>query len=154
MKKISNAKKIFIDDVSKTATTLQKVSRGISIGEFINMIRHQLKMSQSSLAQRAKVPQSTISRIEKGQKDCTTSMLINILEALSCDLVIAPRLKEPIETIRRKQAMKMARKSSRYLQGTMNLELQEPSSKLLKKIVEQEENELLQGNGNKLWNEE
>ncbi len=154
MKKTLNAEKIFINGVSKNAANLQEITRGLEIGDFIKIIRKQLKMSQSSLAQRAGVPQSTISRIEKGSKNTTQLMLLKILEALSCDLIIAPRLKEPIDTIRDKQAKKMAKKRTRYLQGTMNLEQQEPNKLLLKKLTEQTENELLQGNGTSLWKED
>ncbi len=154
MKNTSTAEKIFIDNVSKAATSLQQATRGLSIGEFIKIIRQQLKMSQQALAKRAKTPQSTISRIEQGQKDASQATLLKILEALSCELVIAPKLREPIDTIRHKQATKVAKKHTRYLQGTMNLEEQEPDTQLLQKLTQEEEHELLQKGGTKLWDEE
>ena len=58
-------------------------------------------------ALRAKTPQSTVSRIESGSTDANLSTLNKILSAMSCDIVIAPVLLEPIDSIRRKQEKKL-----------------------------------------------
>jgi transcriptional regulator with XRE-family HTH domain len=110
-------------------------------------------MSQRILAKRAGVPQSTVSRIEQGQRDVTLSTLQKILGAVSCDLVIAPLLQDSIDSIRRKQAKKVAEKQVMYLQGTMNLEDQQPDSRFIEELLKQEVERLLQGPSAKLWEE-
>lgn len=154
MTKTTHAERILLEEISKQATLLEQTLRNQDIADFIKIIRRHLKMSQSALAKRAHVPQSSISRIEKGYKTATLSTLYKIFEALSCDMVIAPRLRAPIETIRQSQAKKIAKKRTRYLQGTMNLEKQEPNQQLLQEITKQTEQDLLQGNGSSLWKDE
>ena len=153
MKKSQATKNIFLDDVAQSAGDLQRITGGLVIGEFIKLIRCQLKMSQRVLAQRAGVPQSTVSRVEKGLTDSTLPTLTRILNALSCDLVLAPMLRESIDSIRDNQAKKVANKNMRYLKGTMSLEKQQPDKRFLDALSKQEEEELLQGSGAKLWEE-
>lgn len=105
------------------------------------------------LARRAGVPQSTISRIEKGQKDTSIFTLQKILSAISCDLVIAPVLQKPVKTVRLEQAKKITKKRSVYLKGTMNLEKQQPDDRFIQELMHQEEQKLLQGPNAKLWEE-
>jgi transcriptional regulator with XRE-family HTH domain len=109
-------------------------------------------MSQKALARRAGVPQSTVSRIEQGQRDINLSTMSKILNALSCDMVIAPILRESIDVIRRKQARKMAERRMHYLKGTMNLEEQQPDAQFIETLL-QEEIRFLQGPTYKLWDE-
>ncbi len=111
-------------------------------------------MSQDALAKRACVPQSTVSRVEGSEKTPTLATLARILDALSCDLVITPLLKEPIDTIRGKQAKKKAHEKISYLRGTMNLENQEPDKKLIRELLKEEEEKLLHGPNSKLWKNE
>ena len=153
MKKPSIREKLLLEDISKAANTLQYAMRGLSIGELVKLIRNQLKMSQGILAKRAGVPQSTISRVEKNMQEPALSTLTKILKALSCELVIAPMLKESIDDIRQKQAKRLAEKHVKYLRGTMSLEKQEPDSRLLKELIEKEKEELLQQSGTRLWKE-
>ena len=110
-------------------------------------------MSQKALAKRAGVPQSTISRVEQEERDVNLSTLNKILSAISCELVIVPLLQDSIEAIRCKQARKMAEKQLRYLQGTMNLEDQQPDSRFIAELIQQEQKRLLEGPGAKLWEE-
>ncbi len=150
MKKTSNSEKLFLDELTKSANELKVSSRGLSIGEIIIIIRKQLGMSQATLARRAKVPQSTISRIERAKK-YNLSTLHKVLKALSCEIVLVPLLMEPIEKIRRRQARRLAEAKMLYLRGTMSLEKQEPDKKLLDALLQEEEDELLRSSGNKLW---
>jgi transcriptional regulator with XRE-family HTH domain len=110
-------------------------------------------MSQKALARHAGIPQSTVSRIEQGQRDSSLSTVTKILDALSCDLVIAPFLRESIDMVRKKQAIKMAEKRIHYLKGTMNLEEQQPDAQFIKTLLKEEESRLLQGPTYKLWEE-
>jgi transcriptional regulator with XRE-family HTH domain len=153
MKLYSPSEKLLIEEVMQASQKAKLAIRGLPIGALIKSIRVQLGMSQKTLARRAGVPQSTISRIEQGQRDTSLSMLSKILEAISCDLVVAPVLKDSIDVIRRKQARKIAEKQLRYLKGTMNLEDQQPDPRFIEELLKQEEERLLQGPNSKLWEE-
>ncbi len=151
MKRFLSTERLLIEDVTECAEKLKEASKGLSIGAFIKMIRTQLGMSQKVLAKQACITQSTVCRIEKSEKDVNVSTLNKILEVLSCDLVVLPMMRESIDSIWRKQARKQAEKHIRHLKGTMNLEEQQPDSRLLEQLLKQEEARLLQGPGLELW---
>ena len=153
MKSFSLSEKLLIEEITQAAQKTRVAVRGLTIGALIKSIRVQLGMSQKSLAKRAGVPQSTISRIEQEERDANLSTLNKILGAISCDLVIVPLLQDSIDAIRRKQARKMAEKQVRYLKGTMNLEDQQPDSRFIAELIKQEEERFLQGPKSKLWDE-
>jgi transcriptional regulator with XRE-family HTH domain len=147
----SPAEKLLIQEITQAAERLEVAVRGLKIGQLIKAIRLQLGMSQKALAKYAGLPQSTISRIEQGERDASLSTITKILKALSCDVVIAPVLNESIDAIRRKQARKIAKKRVNYLKGTMNLEEQQPDESFIEALLQEEENRLLQGQAHKLW---
>lgn len=154
MKKGFSSEKLMLEEISQRAESLQQSMRGLLIGELIKRVRIQLGMSQEILARRSKVPQPTVSRIEKGLKDPSLSILTKLATALSCDLVVAPMLKESIDQIRYKQARRIAEKHVQYLMGTMSLEKQEPDKKLREELIKKEVDELLYGSSViKLWKE-
>ena len=154
MKHMSVSKKIFLGEVSDAAKILNHAKRRLPIGDFVKTIRTQLKMTQTTLAKRAKVPQSTISRLEQNHIDPTLSLLEKIFHALSCELVVAPMLKESIDDICRKQAQQVAERHVKYLRGTMHLEQQGPDKKLIEELIKHETEILIHGPGAKLWEEE
>jgi transcriptional regulator with XRE-family HTH domain len=153
MKPPSPSERLLIEEVMLAARKMRIVVRGLAIGALIKSIRIQLGMFQGELAKRAGIPQSTVSRIEQGQRDTSLSTLHKILGALSCDLVIAPLLQDSIDAIRRKQARKIAEKQVRYLKGTMNLEDQQPDSRFIEELLKQEEERLLKDPNVNLWKE-
>ena len=131
MKQPPFSEKLLIEEVTQASGKLRTAVRGLSIGILIRSIRTHLGISQQILAKRAGVPQSTVSRIEQGQRDMTLSTLHKILSAISCDLVMAPLLYDSIEVIRKRQAKKIAKKHVNYLKGTMNLENQQPDVRFI-----------------------
>ena len=153
MKSNSPSEKLLIEEIMQAAQKTRVAVRGLTIGALIKSIRLQLGMSQKALAKRAGVPQSTISRIEQEERDANLATLNKILSAISCNLIIVPLLQDSIETLRRKQAKKIAEKQVRYLKGTMNLEDQQPDSRFIAELIKQEEERLLQGPNSKLWDE-
>lgn len=153
MKHNSPSERLFLEDVMLAAQKTRTAAKNLSIGAFIKLVRVQLGMSQKILAMRAKVPQSTISRIEQNARDANLATLNKILAAISCELVIVPLLQDSIDSIRQKQAKKMAKKQMRYLKGTMNLEDQQPDARFIEELMKQEEQRLLQGTNTNLWNE-
>lgn len=149
----SYSEQFFIEELSQASKTVKVACKGLSIGSLIKSIRSQLGMSQSTVAKRAGIPQSTVSRVEQGKKDVSLSTLGKVLHALSCDLVIAPLMHDSISAIRRRQARKIAEKEVRYVTGTMNLENQQPDSLFMKNLLKQEEERLLHEPKAKLWDE-
>lgn len=145
--------RLFLEEVNEASLKLQNAIKGLSIGTLIKSIRTQLGMSQAVLAKLSHVPQPTISRIEQGKQGISLSTLKKVLAALSCNLVIAPVMQDSIDTLRRKQARKMAEKQVRYLQGTMNLEDQQPDARFTEALLKQEEENLLHGPCTRLWAE-
>lgn len=150
MKKTFKSEKLVLQEITAYGNHIRHLLRGLSIGQFIGMIRKQLGMSQKILAARAKIPSSTLSRVEqvKGAPNLTT--LKKILDALSCDLLLIPILRESIDIQRRKQARRIAEKQIRYLKGTMSLEEQEPDPHFLEELRKEKEEELLHSKA-KLW---
>ena len=153
MRKAPSGEKLLLEHISKLAKELQTAARGLSVGKYIKLIRRQLRMSQQVLAKRAHVPQPTISRLEREGSEPTLSTLAKIFEALSCELVIAPVFKEPIDGILQKQAKKVAEKHVAYLKGTMNLERQEPDNQLIAELIKRKQDELLHSTNVQLWEE-
>ncbi|MEN9654396.1 MAG: helix-turn-helix protein [Chlamydiota bacterium] len=145
---------LLVEEIAKEGTKAFQAARGLSPGALIKMIRKQIGMPQEVLARRAKVPQSTISRIEKGQGYPSLATLRNILQALDCDLVVLPILRESVSTIRRRQARKRAEIKVGYLLGTMHLEEQEPDQRFTDALLQQEEEKLLRGPNSTLWKED
>jgi transcriptional regulator with XRE-family HTH domain len=57
----------------------------MSLGKRLRKRRERLQISQRELSRRTKIPQSTISDIERGvQEDMTTALLKRFAEALGC----------------------------------------------------------------------
>lgn len=153
MREYTVSEKLLIKEVTDKSRDVKEATRGLSIGLLIKFIRKQLKMSQIALAKRADMPQSTISRVEQGKTDVNVSTLEKILQALSCELVLTPMLERSIDEIRKDQAKKVAEKQIRYVQGTMNLENQEPDSEYIQEVLKQETEKLLRGPSKRLWEE-
>lgn len=149
----SPSERLFIEELTHVSKQMKAATKNLSIGALIKTIRTQLGMPQKVLAKRAGVPQSTVSRIEQGKRDVNLSTIYKILGALSCDLVIAPLLHDSIDAIRKNQARRIAQKHIVYIEGTMNLEKQQPDSQFIEELLKQEEQRLLQGPNTKLWKE-
>lgn len=154
MAKPKKSEKLLLEKIANSAQDLLQQQRGLEIGQLIAIIRGQLSMSQRALARRAKIPQSTISKIESGHLQPNVTTLQKILNSMECDLLITAVPRESPETTRRNQAMAKARRVIQYLQGTMSLEKQEPNQELLKELIEEKVKDLLGSSGAKLWEEE
>ena len=149
---MKSSEKIIINEVATAGYELRRVLKGLTLGELIAMIRNQLKMSQRVLAQRAGVPQSTISNLEKSKKQPNLATLKKVFQALFCDLIIIPVMDESIENLLLQQARKKAEKRVRYLRGSMNLEKQEPDAKFIEELIKNETEEIVRSC--KLWKNE
>jgi transcriptional regulator with XRE-family HTH domain len=146
------SEKLLLEEVSRIGKKLQTALKGLAVGELISITRKQLKMSQRTLAMRAKVPQSTISNLEKSKKQPNLATLRKIIDALFCDLLIVPVLKGSVDALLLKRARQKAEKRVRYLRGSMNLEKQEPDALLIEALVKKEAEELMRSSN--LWDED
>jgi len=153
MESYSPSERLFIEELMQSAQKTRAALKGLAVGALIKSIRVQLGISQKALAKRAGIPQSTVSRIEREERDANLSTLNKILRGISCELVLVPLLQDSIEGIRRKQARKIAEQQVSYLKGTMNLEGQQPDVRFIEELIKLEEERLLQGPSSKLWEE-
>lgn len=154
MRKSKSAEKLRLEEISAAAQVLRDHQRGLSIGQLIAMIRHQLRMSQSALAERSATPQSTLSKIESGRQQPLISTLNKILDALDCDLLISAVPRNNLEEILQRQAEKKARVRVKYLKGTMSLEDQIPEQKFLNEMTKEEVERLKRSSSSELWGKE
>jgi predicted DNA-binding mobile mystery protein A len=120
--------------------------------EWILILRTYLRMTQAELAKRAGLPQSQIADIEGGKVNPQVRTLKRIFEALSCDLVIAPKPKKPLDEILRERARAIALKRLKQSMGTMALEGQAPDREVFLKLLEKRTDEILNDRREKLWN--
>ncbi len=64
------------------------------LGNTIRRIRKLIKLSQSDLAKKAGMTQTTISNLESGKTVAEVGTLLLILAALNIDMIITARLKD------------------------------------------------------------
>ena len=92
-----------------TATFFKKIANGLSVFKQISVIRNYLGMTQSQLANRSKIKQPVLSRIEKGDQNISLTTLERVADALNCDvqIVLTPKIK--LEQIKENQIKKVAK---------------------------------------------
>ncbi len=122
-----------------------------SYGDWIRIVRNALRMTQAELARRAGVSQSHLANIEKGKTDPQVSTLRKIFNAMSCDVVVEPRPRKPIDEILRGKARSVALRRLKQSMGTMALEGQAPEADVFRKLLEKRTNEILNDSRVHLW---
>jgi predicted DNA-binding mobile mystery protein A len=153
MAKPKKSERVFLEGIFLAGKALQKKLQSLPAGQLIPLIRRQLGMSQRILAARAKIQQSSVTRIESGRFDPNIATLKKIVEAMDCDLVVTIVPKTDVKTTRENQAKLKAKQKIRYLHGTMSLEKQTPNQKLLKELYDEEVKNLLDSSSSALWDE-
>ena len=123
-----------------------------SYAEWIRLLRTYLRMTQVELARRARLPQSHLAAIEGGKVDPQVRTLQRIFDALSCDTVLAPKPRLPLDQVLRSRAREIALKRLNHSVGTMALEEQAPDPDLFLKLIEKRTDEILNDHTEKLWN--
>ena len=123
-----------------------------SFNEWIRLLRKYFRMTQSELAERAKIPQSHIVKIEGGKADVQISTLEKIFKALSCELIIQPKPQKPIDEILRGRARAIALKRLKQSMGTKALEGQAAEADTFRELLEKKTDEILNDPREKLWN--
>ena len=122
-----------------------------SHGQWIRTLRSYLRMTQSELAKRSNISQPHLVGIESGRIDPHLSTLRRIYQGLSCDLVVEPRPRKPLEEILRGRARSLALKRLKHTMGTMALEKQAPGREVFKQLLEKRTDEILKDDRERLW---
>ena len=120
-------------------------------GDWLRMVRNALRMSQHDLARRSGVPQSHLAGIEKGKVDPRISTLKKIFDAMSCDVIIEPRPRKPLDEVLRGEARSVALKRLKQSMGTMALENQAPDADVFRALLEQRTDEILNRKSERIW---
>jgi predicted DNA-binding mobile mystery protein A len=120
-------------------------------GDWIRIVRNSLRMTQDELARRAGVNKANLVGIEKGKIDPRLGTLRKVFEALSCDLLVEPRPRQPLTDILRTKARNIALERLKQSMGTMALENQAPDRDVFKVLLEKRTNEILNDRREHLW---
>lgn len=152
-KKLFHSQEIALDDLLQEALIIRGKLKGRQISELIRLLRLRLQMSQKTLAARAGLTQSAISKIESGRSEIPLSTLRKALGALFCDLLLIPVPNKNLDEALREQAAKTASKKIRYAAGTMSLEDQLPDEKLIQSLAKRETERLLIEKSTKIWDD-
>ena len=126
-------------------------TQGISNGEIIRLLRKRFFMTQTQLAKRSGLPQSFISKLERGVQKPSLTALKKLFSIFDCSLVVIPIANKDFDAVLEKQAKKYARKIIDYVNGTMSLENQLPDDKFLEALLEEETKKLLFLENSKIW---
>jgi len=119
----------------------------------IRLLRRTLRMTQTQLAKRAKLPQSHIATIEGGKVDIQLSTLRRIFRALFCEMVLLPKPEKVLDSIVADRVKETARRKVSRVMGTMALEKQLPDNKLVQDLVRKEEDKLRTSGSSEIWEE-
>jgi len=119
--------------------------------DWIRILRHYLRMTQQELASRTDLDQAYLARIEAGKIEPGINTLKRIFEGLSCDLIIVPQPKKPLDQVLRGRARSLALKRLKQTTGSMALEEQAPDPEMFKRLLEQQTDEILEDKREKLW---
>jgi predicted DNA-binding mobile mystery protein A len=123
-------------------------------GDWVRIVRNALRMSQADLARRAHISQGHLAEIETGKRDPRIGTLKKIFDAMSCDVVIEPRPRKPLDEVLRGKARSVALKRLKQSMGTMALENQAPGRDVFNALLEQKTDEILNRKSERVWRED
>ncbi|MBS0615381.1 MAG: helix-turn-helix domain-containing protein [Verrucomicrobia bacterium] len=153
MGRVTVTEKLLVDALLEIAELFRSQLGHLNYKKIISLLRKRLKMSQRTLAEKAKIPVSTLSRIETGKITPNLKTLGKIFQALSCDLVLLPLPQEDLDLLVKKQIRKVAEKRVKYVKGTMALELQQPNDAVIRELIAKEERRLSLSENIDIWKE-
>ena len=146
MTRVTISEKLLVNALLQIAEIYLSSLENLSLRNTITLLRKRLRMSQRVLAKRAKIPTSTLSRLESGKSSPSLATIKKIFKALFCDFAVIPIPRQDLDKIVESQIKHVAEKRIRYLKGTMALELQQPKDDVIKELLAKEEAELKFGN--------
>lgn len=120
---------------------------------WLRAIRHALGMSSSQFAKRLDISQPRVLKLEKAEIDgsVTLASLRKAAEAMGCEFVYAIVPREPLETMVRKQADRVARSELKSVGHSMALEKQHPGKKVESQQLKALREKLIAGPRRRLW---
>lgn len=122
-------------------------------GILLRLVRRRMKMTQTRLSKLSGVSQANIAFIESGKKRATLATLEKLFGALQFRIALIPIGDASPDQLLRKQAVKIAEKNLEPIFGSMALEDQLPSKRVMKEMVEEEALRLLDRETSRIWNE-
>ena len=134
----------------RAALPAQRPSKG-----WARAVREALGMSAEQLARRVGVSRETVATLERSEARGTITLasLEKLARGLGCRVVYAlvPEDGAPLEGLRRKRALEIARKQLARVSHTMKLEAQGLAPERERRQLERLADELLAGSPRKLW---
>ena len=150
-KKLNLTQKKLLSTIERHCHALPEELKKLPISSLIRLLRKRLHMTQENLAQKAKVPQSFIAKIEAGREKPKLQTLEKIFSALFCEYVVIPLPICSFDEIVQKQALKAAKARLEYVMGTMSLEEQLPKKEMTNELLRAEQERLLQSGSSEIW---
>lgn len=125
----------------------------VPVDGWVKTIRKAIGMSSSQLAARLAVRQSTVSRLEKSEREGTASLesLRKAADVLGCDVYYALVPRQSLETMVRNRADELAAEDITRVSRTMALEDQSPGEMVTREQREERREALLRGSWRNLW---
>lgn len=122
---------------------------------WIRTLRDALRMTSRQLAQRLKIDQSQVIKIEQREKEgkITLATLKRVADALDCDLVYCLVPRTTLVKMIEKQATKFAKKQMQDTNHTMMLEQQQISQKKQKELLEEIIQDIISHPPRNLWDD-
>lgn len=141
-----------LDNKLDTARRVREVLQVPQDG-WIRTVRRAIGMSAGQLAERLGVQQSTVSRLEKSERDgvVTLESLRKAADALDCDVYYLLLPRTPLEKKVTDQAARLAEDDIQRVNRTMALEDQLPADDATREQRQERHEELLRGSWRNLW---
>lgn len=120
---------------------------------WIRYVRRALSMTATQLAQRLGVVQSSVSRMEKGERaeSITLKSLRKVADSMDCDLVYALVPRRPIKRMLEEKAREKAIRDFDRVEHSMSLEQQGTDNAYRLRRIEEETKRLLEESPNDIW---
>lgn len=143
----SKMRRLARSKLDKSGEALRKslpALRAAPRGGWIAAIREALGMSQSDLARRLDVVQSTVVKLEKSERSGTVRIetLRRAADALDCELVVLMIPRTPLQDTVDRQRLKVYDATIRRAAAHMELEDQAVSPELRQHLLQQAEDEV------------
>lgn len=141
-----------LDDLLRLGGGLSAVG-ALPPGGLLALARRALRMTQAQLAKKAGMPQSQVARFESGRGDAQLGTARRLFSALGLELVVSAAAKEPLHKVLESRIRAVARKRVARVAATMALERQQPDSRSLGALENEEAARLRESGGSAIWDD-
>lgn len=70
----------------------------MTVGEIVRMCRWGKGWSQRQLSEESGIARQTITDVERGARGSSVAILVELLDAMGCDLIVAEKIKDGEQT--------------------------------------------------------